>query len=161
MLTPIATKDFDFLHGSWRVHHRYLKGRLQGSSEWVEFEGQSETQPLLNGSGNVERCRFVREGKEIEGAAFRLFNPATGQWSIYWADTVNPGILQPPVLGRFQGDFGEFTGDDELNGRKILCRFRWTRIGTGAPLWEQAFSADGGTSWETNWIMTFTKEEKK
>jgi len=70
---------------------------------------------------------------------------------------INPGVVQPPVFGKVQGDPGEFVGDDTLNGKKILCRYRWTR--TGSPRWEQAFSADGGKTWETNWIMMFTKEK--
>jgi hypothetical protein len=24
--------------------------------------------------------------------------------------------------------------------------------------WEQAYSADGGKTWETNWIMEFTRQ---
>ena len=152
--------DFDFLLGSWNVHHRYLKSRLQGSSEWVEFHGRSEMKPVLNGLGNVDRYWFVRDGKSIEGVAFRLFNPDSGEWTIYWADTVKAGTLQPPVVGRFHGDHGEFTGEDEFNGRKILCRFRWSRLVDGSPQWEQAFSTDEGKTWETNWIMSFTRAQR-
>jgi hypothetical protein len=34
-------------------------------------------------------------------------------------------------------------------------RFVWSQIYTPEPRWEQAFSADGGQTWETNWIMEF------
>jgi hypothetical protein len=33
----------------------------------------------------------------------------------------------------------------------------WTSAGPDAARWEQAFSADGGKTWETNWIMDFTR----
>jgi len=152
--------DFDFLLGAWNVHHRYLKGRLQGSSQWTEFDGSSEMKPLLNGLGNVDRYWFVRDSESIEGVALRLFNPKKGEWTIYWADTKNPGTLQPPIIGKFHGDHGEFIGEDKFNGRKILCRFRWTRFANGDPQWEQAFSTDEGKTWETNWIMSFTRARK-
>jgi hypothetical protein len=149
--------DFDFLIGSWKVHNRFLNGRLRGSSEWIEFEASSEVQPVLNGMGNLDRYSTVRDGKAIEGMTLRLFNPATGEWSIYWADTVRAGILQPPMIGKFQDGEGEFFGDEEVDGKKALCRFRWTGANGGPPQWEQSFSADGGQTWETNWIMTFTR----
>ncbi len=71
----VVSSDFDFLVGSWKVHNRYLKGRLQGSMAWIEFEGQSEMQLLPNGLGNVDRYTFFREDKRIDGVALRLFKP--------------------------------------------------------------------------------------
>jgi hypothetical protein len=150
-----GASDFDFLVGTWRVHNRSLKGRLQGSREWIEFEGRSEMRRLTNDLGNVDQYTFLRDGKEIEGVAFRLWNPTSKQWVIYWADSIAPGVIQPPVSGSFAGNAGEFIGEDTFNGQKILCRFRWTR--SESPRWEQSFSADGGKTWETNWIMTFTR----
>ena len=149
------SNDFDFLIGSWKVHNRYLKGRLRGSTEWIEFDATLDAQLLLGGLANVDRFVARRDGKVIEGATLRLFNPATDQWTIYWADTVRPGILQPPMIGQFKGESGEFFGDEEVDGRKVLCRFRWT--GGASPKWEQAFSDDEGKMWEVNWIMTFRR----
>jgi hypothetical protein len=156
------THDFDFLNGSWKIHNRYLEGRLQGSTKWIEFEGKSEVQPLLNGLGNLDCYSTVRDGKSIEGITLRLFNPATGEWSLYWADTVRAGVLQPPMIGTFHDGAGEFLGDEEVAGKNVLCRFLWTQSnGKGEPQWEQAFSVDGGKAWETNWVMTFTREAQR
>ena len=149
--------DFDFLFGSWKIHNRYLNGRLRQSVEWSEFEARADVEPVLNGLGNVDRYRATRFGASIEGVTLRLFNLVTGEWSIHWADTVRPGILLPPMVGRFDGDVGQFFGDQVLDGRKVLCRFLWTRTNPRSPQWEQAFSDDGGKTWETNWIMTFTR----
>jgi hypothetical protein len=151
--------DFDFLFGRWRVHHRCLNARLCRSNDWSGFEGSSEARPLPGGLGHVDAYSFVRHGRAIEGVALRLFDPATGCWSIHWADTSRPGRLLPPMTGQFQGPTGEFFGDEEVDGRLVRCRFRWTRAGLGAPQWEQAFSDDGGRTWETNWIMTFTRAD--
>jgi hypothetical protein len=152
-----SNHDFDFLHGSWNVHNRYLKARLQHSTDWIEFEARSDVEPLLRGLGQIDRYRAVRDGSPVEGITLRLFNPATGEWSLHWADTMRPGVLLPPMVGRFKGTVGEFVGDETVEGKRVLCRFYWTRTPDGSPRWEQAFSDDGGTTWETNWIMTFTR----
>jgi len=60
------------------------------------------------------------------------------------------------MVGRFMGGIGEFFGDETVDGKPVLCRFRWTQPTADSARWEQAFSDDGGRTWETNWIMTFT-----
>jgi len=156
-----VSHDFDFLFGSWRSHNHFLNGRLRGSQDWIDFDGTLEAEPLLNGLGNIDRYAAVRSGHTVLGTTLRLFNPATQEWSLYWADNVRAGILQPPIVGKFRGDIGEFFGDEEVDGRKVLCRFRWTRTNPDAPIWEQAFSADGGKTWETNWIVTFARANRQ
>lgn len=151
--------DFDFLFGSWSLHSRFLKGRLHGSTDWVESAGRLEVQPVLGGLGNVERYFGAPNGSPVEGVNLRLFNPRTGNWSIHWADNVRAGVLLPPMVGRFAGGEGEFFGDEEVDGKTVRCRFRWFKDGgDGSPRWEQAFSADEGQTWETNWVLTFTRE---
>jgi hypothetical protein len=153
-----ATKhDFDFLFGSWNVHNRYLKGRLRHSTEWTEFAARSHVEPLLDGFGHLDRYSAVRDGSPFEGITLRLFDPTTGEWSIHWADTGRARTLLPPMVGRFIGGVGEFFGDETVDGKKVRCRFLWTRPAANSARWEQAFSEDGGKTWETNWIMTFTR----
>jgi hypothetical protein len=142
--------DFDFAFGRWRMPNRRLRKRLEDNHDWDEFVSFCECHPILGGLGNIDKFtveRFV-DGKPLEGMTLRLFDPATRLWSIYWADD-RRFKLDPPVIGRFDGDRGVFEGADTLAGRPIIMRFTWTR---GArPAWEQAFSPDGGKSWETNW----------
>src|SRR4051794_12398628 len=163
-LTDISTPskhDFDFLVGSWKIRNRFLEGRLRGSNVWVEFDASYDFQLLLDGLGNIDRYSAVRDGKTIEGITLRLFNPATGEWSLHWADNVRPGALLPPMVGKFNGDVGEFFGEEFVDGKKVLCRFHWYTSGPQSPRWEQAFSGDSGKTWETNWIMYFTREEQQ
>jgi hypothetical protein len=48
--------------------------------------------------------------------------------------------------------------DKEKTGRPpIRVRYMWSRVTTGSPRWEQAFSTDGVVTWETNWINDFTR----
>jgi hypothetical protein len=151
-----GARGFDFEAGRWRVHNRRLRERLKGSTEWDEFESTVAARPILGGQGNEEEYRTGFAGGFV-GMAFRFFDPVTQRWSIYWADS-RRGVLEPPVVGSFAGDTGTFLGSDTFEGRPILMRFIWSRVTTATPRWEQAFSADGGKTWETNWTMDFTRE---
>jgi hypothetical protein len=150
-----TASDFDFWFGSWDVRNRWLRRRLAGSDDWEEFDATVVARPLLDGVGNEDEFRTDHAGGFI-GMSFRFFDPERRRWSIYWADSRRPGELDPPVFGTFSGDVGLFEGEDVYRGRPILVRFTWTGVTTPTPRWEQAFSDDGGRTWETNWVMDFT-----
>jgi hypothetical protein len=149
--------DFGFFMGRWHVQHRRLRERLKGSTSWEEFEGTSVARPVLGGLGNIDENTMERASGRLEGLTVRLYDPRSGQWSIYWADSVNGG-LQTPMIGSFADGRGEFFAHEPFEGKHILCRFIWSDITATACRWEQAFSADGGQTWETNWIMEFTRQ---
>lgn len=151
--------DWDFITGRWTVRHRRLVARLAGSDEWQEFAGTSELWHLMGGAGNVDDNWVDLPGDPYRAASLRSFNATTGEWSIWWLDGRHPGVLDVPVVGRFVDGVGRFEADDTVNGRPIRVRFLWTRIDTSSPRWEQAFSADDGQTWETNWEMDFTRAE--
>ena len=156
---PPGARDFDFFHGSWRIVNQRLVSRLAGSREWERFEAVGACRPMLGGIGNVDSFTPIAgHWQGFEGASLRLFDPATGFWSIYWADNV-ACRLTPPVVGRFSDGAGEFFGDDLEGETPVRVRFRWTGTNGPTPRWEQAFSPDGGRSWELNWIMTFTRAD--
>ena len=151
-----STSEFDFFFGNWTVRNRYLGERLRGSDQWEEFEATSEARPLPGVLGNEDEFRTEALGGFV-GMSFRFFDPEAKRWSIYWADSRRPGVLDPPVFGAFANGSGVFEGTDVLAGKPILVRFTWTEVDTGAPRWEQAFSADGGESWELNWVVEFSR----
>jgi hypothetical protein len=153
-----GARDFDFLMGAWKVHNKALRERLRGSTTWDEFEATNVARPLLGGVANEDEYRTDHAGGFI-GMSFRFFNRATKEWSIYWADS-RRATLDPPMVGSFSADVGLFEGTDTLDGRPIRVRYTWSRGGALGPRWEQAFSGDGGKTWETNWIMTFTRDTR-
>lgn len=148
--------DFDFQVGKWRVRHRKLKGRLVGSTEWTEFEGTCTGWTVMDGQGSVEDQYIDDPTGAYRASAFRRCDPVTREWSIWWFDGRSPS-LDPPVVGRFGNGVGEFHAEDVLDARPIRVRFLWSEITSDGARWEQAFSADGGQTWETNWIMTFER----
>jgi hypothetical protein len=151
-----GVRDFDFWIGSWTVRNRRLVERLAGSDEWEEFDAEVVARFLMDGMANEDEFRTDHDGGFI-GMSFRFFDPIEKRWSIYWADSRRSGALDPPVFGTFEGDLGVFEGEDVFDGRPILVRFTWSGIATPTPRWEQAFSADRGETWETNWVMDFTR----
>ena len=152
-----ARNDFDFLVGRWKVHHRRLEERLNHCTEWKTFRGTSVMRPLMEGQGNVDDNLLELPGGPYRAASLRAFDPATGLWAIWWLDARNPHQLDPPVRGRFEGGVGTFLADDTFNGRKIIVRFLWSDITPTSARWQQAFSDDGGRTWETNWVMDFER----
>jgi hypothetical protein len=144
-----SQSDFDFLVGKWKLKDKKLKSRLTNSNDWIEFESTVEMKKLLNGIGNMDVYRTMVDGKPFEGIAIRLFNPQTKLWSIYWADS-NAGVMDPPVVGSFEGNIGKFYCRDKYKGRNIIVVFIWDKTDPENPVWSQAFSPDNGKTWEVN-----------
>lgn len=149
--------DWDWLAGRWSVRHRRLNGRLVGATEWTEFDGACHMWPTLNGFGNVDDNVLHMPTGTYRAMGIRAFDPATRRWAIWWLDERHPATIEPPVYGGFRDGVGVFEGDDTLNGRPIKVRFQWSDITATSARWEQAFSSDGGASWEVNWVMHFTR----
>jgi len=153
---PPGAHDFDFIHGAWRVRHRRLGTRLAASSDWAEFGGTMHADPILGGLGNFDQNVIDLPEGRYEACTLRLFDSRNATWSLTWIDA-RQAKLDPPVIGQFSDGVGTFYGDDILDGRPIRVRFLWSDITPRSARWEQAFSADAGESWETNWIMEFTR----
>ena len=150
-------RDWQWLVGNWDVQHRRLKERLANNKDWEEFSGKSALWLTLGGLGTIDDNLLHLPSGSYRALGIRAFDPQTRQWSIWWLDARNAGKIDPPVVGGFTGDMGTFVGRDTLRGKPITVRFRWHDIHSARPHWEQAFSADGGATWEVNWVNFFTR----
>jgi hypothetical protein len=161
--TPSAAADFDFLVGTWSTQQRRLKKRLQHDDEWETFDATVTMHKLPGGTANFDTMVAPAWRPGWTGMALRVFNPATNLWSIFWFTSDGGGLdaktghLEPPVVGRFDGDEGVFECDDVQEGRPVRVRYRWTRCGGDAARWQQSFSPDNGQTWEVNWTADFTR----
>ena len=149
-----AAHDFDFNHGDWDVTNRRLKVRGVRSDDWEVFPSFETAQLLMGGTVSIDESDFPTKG--FNGMTLRLYQPAEDRWAIYWINSKD-GKLQPPVYGRFENGQGVFAGDDLDDGRPVKVLFDWSGTDTDTPRWSQAFSYDGGATWETNWIMEFRR----
>ena len=148
--------DFDFEIGSWKTHLRRLQKPLTGSTTWVEYEGTTVVRKVWGGAANLVELDVQGPAGRIEGLSLRLYNPESRQWSLNFASR-RGGTMTPPTIGEFQNGRGEFYSREDLDGRAIFVRFVISDITPNSCHFEQAFSADGGKTWEVNWIATDTR----
>ena len=110
----------------------------------------------MDGWGNVDENRINMPGDTYRGVGLRAYDPKTGQWAIWWVDSRYAARSRRPAgEGQFVNGVGTFYADDTLRGKPIRVRFTWSKITPTRAHWEQAFSLDGGKTWETNWTMEF------
>ena len=151
--------DFDFLIGDWKAHVLRLPERLKGSNVWVEYNGISNHKKLLDSNANFEEFDVSSPDKKlrIKAQTLRLYNPESHQWSIYLVDLDKGTLDLPPVVGQFNGKRGEFYNQQTWEGRAVLVRYVWLDISPKSSRMEQSFSADGGKTWEVNWICELSR----
>ncbi|HET9419813.1 MAG TPA: hypothetical protein VFO49_01665 [Nocardioides sp.] len=143
--------DFDWEIGRWRSDVRVLADPLSGSEEWLRFKGTTVVRPLMDRRANVVEFDVAGPAGRIEALNLRLYEPQADRWSLTFVN-LRDGLLTPAVYGGFHDGVGEFFGEDQLGGRPIEVRFRILRQGADRARFEQAYSDDGGATWETNWI---------
>ena len=147
--------DFDWDIGTWKTHQRRLLHPLTGSTTWVEYNGTDVVRKIWEGanSGVVEADG---PSGHLEIFTLRLYNPQAHQWSISFTNP-STGTMSIPSVGEFKDGRGEFYDQETFNGRTILLRFNVSDITSTSCRFEQAFSDNGGRTWETNFIVTETR----
>jgi hypothetical protein len=149
-------QDFDFEIGVWKTHLSRLQRPLTGSTTWVEYEGTTVVRKVWDGRANLVELVADGSSGHFEGLSLRLYNPQSRQWSLNFASSQS-GSLSPPAVGAFKNGRGEFFSQETYNGRSIFVRFVISDITPNSCRFEQAFSDDGGKTWEVNWIATDTR----
>jgi hypothetical protein len=152
-------RDFDFHIGSWKTHLRRLQKPLTGSTTWVEYDGTTVVRKVWGGAANLVELDVQGPAGRIEGLSLRLYNPESRQWSLNFANR-RGGVLFRPSIGEFTNGRGEFYAQEDLDGRAILVRFVISDITPESCRFEQAFSDDGGKTWELNWIAVDTRAKE-
>jgi hypothetical protein len=148
--------DFDFEIGTWKTRLSRLLHPLSGSKAWVDYEGTTVVRKVWSGRANLVELEVEGPSGHIEGLSLRLYDPQSRQWSLNFSSS-RTGALSPPVIGEFRNGRGEFYGQESIDGRAVYVRFIISDITPTSAHFEQAFSADGGRTWETNWIATDTR----
>jgi hypothetical protein len=145
--------DFDFLFGRWKVH---LKRKVAGTDRWTESDGYGIYRKVWGGRANLNEFFTESPNDHIEGLTLRTYNGATHLWSLYWANS-RDGILSSPQVGKFDHGQGEFYAQDNSDGKSTLLRYVWSKITATSAHFEQAFSEDGGRSWDVTWMSDMVR----
>jgi len=151
-----GSHDFDFEIGNWKTHLRRLQHPLTGSTAWLDYDGTSVVRKIWGGKANLVELEVDGPAGHIEGLSLRLYDPQSHQWSLNFASSAG-GKLSIPTVGEFRNGRGEFYDHEDIGGRMVLVRNVWSDITPSSGHFEQAFSADGGKTWEVNWIATDTR----
>ena len=150
--------DFDFDIGTWKVHISRLQHPLTGSTTWSELNGTIVVRKVWDGRANLAESHADGPAGHLELLSLRLYDPHSRQWSLNFASS-SSGTLSVPMVGEFKNGRGEFIDQEPFNGRTILVRFVILSITAISGRSEQAFSDDGGKTWEVNMINTYTRME--
>jgi hypothetical protein len=148
--------DFDFDLGTWKTHSTRLLHPLTGSTTWAEMDGTTVVKKVWGGKANLAEYKADGPAGHVELLSLRWFNPAMHEWNLDFA-TPNVGTLGIPGVGGFKDGRGDFYDYEEINGRSVLVRFSIWKTSQNTAQSEQAFSEDGGKTWEVNWINKYTR----
>ncbi|WP_266157567.1 hypothetical protein [Dyella silvatica] len=148
--------DFDFHLGSWKTQLKRLTHPLSGSHTWAAYEGTTVVRKIWDGRANLVELEADGPNGHLELLSLRLYNPQAHQWSLNVASSKG-GSLGSPTIGEFKNGRGEFIDQETFNDRTILVRFVISDITADSCHFEQAFSDDGGKTWEVNWVATDTR----
>jgi hypothetical protein len=151
-----GSHDFDFEIGTWKTELKRLQHPLTGSSLWVEYSGTTVVSKVWSGRANLVELDVTGPSGHIEALSLRLYNKEAHQWSLNFSG-IGSGVMSQPTIGQFENGRGEFYDQETYNGRAILVRFVISDIKANSCHFEQSFSADGGKTWEVNWVATDTR----
>lgn len=157
---PIPTSgrhDFDWEIGTWHTDMRRLRHPLSGSSEWLSYTGTTVVREVWAGKANLVELNVDGPAGHLQALSLRLFDPKSNQWSLNFANAAGGGVSVPAPVGEFRSGRGEFYDQERFGERTVLVRFVISEVTARSAHFEQSFSADGGRSWETNWIATDTR----
>jgi hypothetical protein len=148
--SPGKPGDFDFLTGEWRIAHRSIV-----NDAWLDYNGEASVYGILAGAGSVEELRIP--ARDFSGMGLRLLDVKTKVWSDFWVNAKSGVLTTPGQIGSFENGVGIFSSDYKENGKAMTSAGIWDQITPRSCRWRQVTTADGGKTWEHNWIMHWTK----
>jgi hypothetical protein len=143
---PGRPGDFAFLDGHCRIRHLKRRG-----AAWDRFDGEARCWSILNGVGSVEE--LLIPARQFSGLGLRLLDVQKGVWNDHWVNAKSGVVGVPGVEGGFEGGVGLFPSTYEDDGKTAHAMGIWDSIAPGQCRWRQVYSADGGRTWQHDWVM--------
>jgi hypothetical protein len=153
-------RDFDFVIGAWKTRILHLGHAPSGGDRWTVWTGTVTAARVWGGRANVQQIEINSPSGRIEELRLCLYRPLAHQWYLYWADS-SDGELDPPMIGRFKSGIGRFYDQEEIGGRAIFVRDLYSHVAARSYQWQQAFSSNGGATWQSNWRVTLSLDHSE
>lgn len=139
--------DFDFNLGTWKTHIHRVSHPPGAQPASVEITGTVTVRPIWGGRAQLEEIEADGPQGHWQGATLFLYNPKARQWTQTYFDSANP--VPSTTTGGFADGRGELYSQDIVDGKAILVRGTWSDIRPDSHRYEEAWSHDGGRTWET------------
>jgi hypothetical protein len=149
-------RQFDFWIGEWQVQNRFK----QADNSWKD-EGGAKVKifPVLDGKAVMEFWSGTAKAlKETKGFSLRYFDTETQKWklALNWPQPNNGGYFF--LDGEFRHHRGEFfVKYKNQSGDSVINRYSFSDITPTSLRWNDGTSLDDGKTWETSWIMEFSR----
>lgn len=147
-------RQFDFWLGEWDVQNRNSR---PGADRWAATgRATNRVYTVVGGCAVVEHWRgWAWPGAgHIVGFSVRAWDPAAGQWELVLLWPMGPPQRFGNPEGRFEDGRGDFYSRFTTpQGDSGISRLSFWKIEPGSFQWNNAMSLDGGTTWDSTWIM--------
>lgn len=153
---PAAQHGFDWQFGRWNIQMSRRVHPLSGSNERAEMTGTVDVEKIWNGRGNYALIDAAGSAMSAHILALRLYLPQTRQWTLSFTRE-GRGTLASPMYGTFRNGTGTFYDQDSVGGKVVIDRFRFFDATAKTARDDDAFSCDGGKTWENEWTNTHTR----
>lgn len=73
----------------WDTQLKRLSEPLSGKTHWLEYTGTSIVKAVMGKRANLVELDVSGAAGRISGVSLRLYQPASGQWSLHFANLAN------------------------------------------------------------------------
>jgi hypothetical protein len=157
-ITRDGAHDFDFNFGMWKSHITRLVHPLTESKESVELNGTVTVRKVWDGKAALEEMEADGPKGHWEGMSLFLYNPQSHEWSQTFINSAQ-GVFAGALTGSFHDGRGELYSQDTAAGRVVLVRGTWSNIAPDSHRYEEAYSSDGGKTWQTVFTADLTRQK--
>ena len=148
--------DFDFNLGTWKTHIERNMTPFTGRRELVELDGTVRVRPVWNGKAMLEEIEADGPRGHWQALTLFLYDPQARQWRMSFANSAS-GRLDVPMIGSWSDGRLRLYQQDVVDGRTIFVRGTWSDITPTSHRYQEDFSDDGGTTWETSFTARLTE----
>ena len=151
---PDHGREFDFWLGAWDVQNRHL----QDDGTWRDtFRARATIASVVDGHAVLEAWSGI-DGHPLRGFSLRAWDPDLERWVVI----LNWTARGPSGFGRMEGTAATdhisiFPPGVADSGTKRYERYTFSEAAPTSCRWDAARTADGGETWQTYWIMAFTR----